>query len=140
MVKIRSGKLTTPQVAPDGSSMGLEFLDEFGGAVSVEFPLDQAEAIAMTLPRLLSQAVKLQTGNADARYVFSLEGWRIEEAKGQQCLIATLATKNGFEVSFAIPFEACHQLSWNLRHSVDVALGAPRCRDESIAASGIKLN
>jgi len=139
-VKIRSNKLTTPQVAEDGSSVGLEFLDRFGVPVTVEFPLDQAEAIVMTLPHLLSQALKRRTGDNDARYVFNLEGWRIEGAKDQECLIATLATISGFEVSFAIPFEACHSLGWNLRTSANEAVDTGGFIDEPVVTPSAKLN
>lgn len=139
-MKIRSNKLTTPRVAEDGAFVGLEFVDRSGAAVTVEFPLDQAEAIVMTLPHLLSRALKRKTGDEDARYVFNLEGWRIEGAKDQECLIATLTTSSGFEVSFAIPFEACHSLGWNLRHSADEAVDAGALINDQVTASGIKLN
>jgi hypothetical protein len=49
-MKIRSKELTTCQVAADGTNVGLGFLDNSGAAVTVELPLDQAEAILMTIP------------------------------------------------------------------------------------------
>jgi hypothetical protein len=120
-VKIRSERLTTCRVAPDGSSIGLDFVDRAGAAVTVELPIEQAEAVVMTLPRLLACAVKRRTGNDEARYVFSLNEWSIESAKDQACLIATLKTTDGFEVSFGIPFEACQALGWNLQQGADRA-------------------
>jgi hypothetical protein len=120
-VKIRSRKLTTCRVASDGSDVGLEFLDQSGTAVTVELPLDQAEALIMTLPHLLARAVRRQTGNQDARYVFGLHEWALEGAKDEECLIATLKTTNGFEVCFGIPFEACRSFGWNLQHGADAA-------------------
>ena len=36
-MKIRSKKLTTCRVATDGTNVGLEFLDQSGGTVTVEF-------------------------------------------------------------------------------------------------------
>ena len=136
MVKIRSQKLTTCQVAADGTNVGLEFLDHSGRAVTVEFPLDQAEAVIMTMPHLLAEAVKCQTGNEAARYVFNLEGWSIESTENKNCLIATLTTSHGFEVCFAIPYEACQSLGWNLQQGADeiidaraeVAVAAPPAR------------
>ena len=101
-MKIRSKKLTTCRVATDGSSVCLEFLDHSGTAVTVELPLDQAEAVVMTIPHLLARAVKRQTGDENARYVFGLEGWSIEGAKERNCVLATLITSHGFEVCFAI--------------------------------------
>jgi hypothetical protein len=122
IMKIRSRKLTTSRIADDGSEIGLEFLDQSGSIVTVELPLDQAEAIVMTIPHLLARAVKRKTGDEDARYVFSLDGWSIESTQEQDCLIATLTTSHGFEVCFAIPFEACQTLGRSLQNSASDAV------------------
>ena len=74
----------------------------------------QAGEQIMTLPQLLASALRQKTGDEDARYVFGLGEWAIESAKGQDCLIATLKTPDGFEVCFGIPFEACRSLGSNL--------------------------
>jgi hypothetical protein len=124
----------------DGTNVGLGFLDQTGATVTVELPLDQAEAVVMTLPHLLARAVKRQTGNVEAQYVFGLEGWSIEGAKEQDCLIATLMTSHGFEVCFAIPFEACRALGWNLQHDADEAVVAGAVDEEAIGPSRGKLN
>lgn len=140
-MKIRSKELATCHVATDGTNVGLEFLDQSGGTVTVELPLDQAEAVVMTLPHLLARAVKRQTENDDARYVFGLQGWSIEGAKEQNCLITTLITTNGFEVSFGIPFEACHSLGWNLMQGAEgQPVEAPDIEREAIVAARGKLN
>lgn len=107
--------------------------------MTVEFPLDQAEVIVMTLPHLLERAVKRQTGDESSRYVFDLHGWRIEGVKEHQCLLATLTTTNGFEVCFAIPLEACRSLAWSLNHTANEAVNATFF-DESIVAPRVKLN
>jgi hypothetical protein len=137
-VKIRSQKLTTCRVAADGTNVGLEFLDHEGTPVTVELPLDQAEAVVMTMPHLLSRAVKCQTNSETARYVFNLEGWSIESTEDSKCLLATLTTSLGFEVCFAIPYEACQSLGWNLQQGVDQITDA-RAQPAAVAARG-KLN
>lgn len=116
-MKIHSRRLTTCSLAADGTTVGLEFLDRSGTAVTVQLPLDQAEAVVMTLPRLLTRAVRQSTGNEDSRYVFNLGGWSIESTEERACLIATLSTTDGFEVSFSIPFEECQALGWHLQFS-----------------------
>ena len=118
MVKIRSEKLTTCRVAADGGEVGLEFVDATGEPVRLEMPVEQAESLIMTLPQLLACALRQRTGDQDARYVFGLGEWAIESAKGQDCLIATLKTPDGFEVCFGIPFEACRSLGSNLLRAV----------------------
>jgi hypothetical protein len=138
--KIRSKKLTTCHVASDGTNVGLEFLDGAGAAVTVEFPLDQAEAVVMTLPHLLARAVRRQTGNDEARYVFGLEGWSIEEAKDQDCLIVTLVTTSGFEVCFGVPLEACRSLGWILQGRADAAGKASEIDEAAIDPGRAKLN
>jgi hypothetical protein len=139
-VTIRSKKLTTCSVAPDGSNIGLEFLDQSGATIAVELPLDQAEAVVMTLPHLLARALVNCTGSAAARYVFELDEWSIERAKDQNCLIATLKTRNGFEVCFGVPFEACQSLGSTLQRGADEAVEASAVNDEAIAPSRSKLN
>jgi hypothetical protein len=143
-VKICSKQLTTCRVASDGSNVELEFLDQSDAAVTVELPLDQAEAVIMTLPHLLARAVRRCTGNDEARYVFGLDEWSIEGAKDQDCLIATLKTTNGFEVCFGIPFEACRSFGWTLQRGADAALeGGEAGEIESamaVASPPVKLN
>jgi hypothetical protein len=133
IVKIRSHKLTTCQVAADGTNVSLEFLDHDGAQVAVEFPIDQAEAVVMTIPHLLARAVKRQTGDEAARYVFALEGWSIESTESGNCLLATLTTSHGFEVCFAIPYEACQSLGWNLQQGAGDVVDA--CAPTLVSAS-----
>jgi hypothetical protein len=66
-MKIRSSKLTTCDVWPDGSTLALSLLDHSGTPVTLELSLEQAEAVALTLPHLLSRAVKQRTGNDKSR-------------------------------------------------------------------------
>jgi hypothetical protein len=136
----RSSRLTTCRVAEDGADVRLEFIDQSGKTVTVELPLDQAEAVVMTLPRLLSRAVRQRTGDDDARYVFHLGEWAIEGAKEHSCLIATLKTPNGFEVSFAMPLEACRSFGWTLQHEASDAIEARKTAEPVAAASRTKFN
>jgi hypothetical protein len=140
VVKIRSRRLTTCHVATDGSDVGLEFIDGSGTSVTVELPFDQAEAVAMTLPSLLVRALKQQTGDDQARYVFDLREWSLESAGDQACLIATLKTTGGFEVSFGIPFEACRSLGEVLRQGANQAVDLCGVDDGTVAPCRIKLN
>lgn len=138
-VTIRSTGLTSCRVAEDGVDVTLEFVDQAGQAVALKLPLDQAEAIVMTLPRLLSNAVRQRTGNDEARYVFDLGQWAIESARKHGCLIATLKTPDGFEVSFAIPPEAGRSFGWTLQREASDAIEA-RALGERTTASLSKPN
>jgi hypothetical protein len=103
--RIVSAQLTTCSVIEGGNTIGLDFMGKAGEPVSIEMPFDQTASIVMTIPRLLSAALKMQTHDAKARYVFSVGNCSLELAKDQNCRILTLRTPDGFEVAFAISFE-----------------------------------
>lgn len=112
--KMTSSQLTTCSVVKDGSAIRLEFLDGDGQPVAVEFPFDQAQSIVMTLPQMLAKALQRRTRSPSSRYAFSLGRWSIESSEEKNSSIVTLATDDGFQVSFAIPFEACRAIGWAL--------------------------
>ena len=104
--RIVSRQLTTCTVIEGGKTIRFDLVGQAGEPVSIEMPFDQAESIVMTIPRLLSAALKMQTHDAQARYVFSVGNWSLELAKDQNCRILALRTLDGFEVAFANSFEA----------------------------------
>jgi hypothetical protein len=126
---VSSSRLTTCKVVKEGRAIRLEFLDDGGQPVSVEFPFDQAESIVMTLPQMLSKALQRRTRDRSSRYAFSLGRWSIESCD-EKSLIATLCTADGFQVSFAIPFDACQAIGHALRHEGECGL-----EKESLAQS-----
>jgi hypothetical protein len=124
-VEIRCDKLTTCSVSDDGETVRLEFLDPTGGAVSLRLSFAHAEAIVMTLPRLLTRAVKRQTGSDESRYVFPLGQWLLEAIADPRSVILTLNTVDGFEATFRVPLETCRALGWTLQHEAGEAADAP---------------
>jgi hypothetical protein len=128
---ITSSRLTTCNVVKDGGAIRLDFVDAAGAPASVEFPFEQAECIVMTVPQMLSKALQRRTGSRTARYVFSLGRWSIETGD-EKSLVLNLKTKDGFEVSFAIPFDTCQAVGWSLKHEGQSALESqtlPRSTD-----------
>lgn len=109
-MKIHGSRLTTCCVTSDGKTICLDLLDSSGDPISLHLPFDQARALTMTLPRLLTAALKARTGNDTARHVFSLGSWRLEAATDLQ-LIITLSTTDGFAVSFCAQSQDCYQLA-----------------------------
>ena len=73
----------------------------------------------MTLPQLLTQAVRAQTRRDSARYVFQLGRWLLEGLEDGQSLSLTLTTVDGFGVTFRIPHETCRALGWTLQHEAE---------------------
>jgi hypothetical protein len=115
-VKIDLKELTTCNVSANGQTIDFNFVDGEGTPVCLRMTFDSGQAIAMTLPRLLTEALRKITGSDKTRYVFPLGSWWIEAADEKSGLIATFATDDGFEVSFAIPRKACGGLGWALRY------------------------
>ena len=136
---ICSVALTTCGVDDDGQIVRLDLVDDKGNPVSLRLPFDQAQAIAMTLPSLLTQALKSITGSPDARYVFPLESWFVELSKQHDGLLLTLATSDGFQVSFGIPAEACRGLGLTLAGGPD-RLAEAEAADGEMAAASMGLN
>jgi hypothetical protein len=54
----------------------------------------------MTFPRMMSQALRAQYHDETLRLVYPAENVRIELASDPKTIIVTLATPDGFEVSF----------------------------------------
>jgi hypothetical protein len=114
-MEISSAELTTCDVTPDGKIVTLNLIDVAGNPVSLRLPLDQAGALTMTLPGLLTKAVKARDGSDTARFVFPLGDWLLERVADCRALIVTLKTTDGFEVSFGAPLETCRSFGAALR-------------------------
>jgi hypothetical protein len=126
---IASKQLTTCNVTSGGRKIRLNFVSQAGGPVSIEMPFSQAESLVMTIPQLLSIALKMQTGDAQARYVFSVGAWSLESAK-ENHRILSVRTPDGFEVAFAMSVETSIAMGSALTRATeaapeDKALGKP---------------
>ena len=116
-MEIASSKLTTCDVAPDGEVITLNLVDAAGNPVSLRLPFGQAGALAMTLPGLLSKALKARCGNESSRYVFPLGEWLLEGGADGCTVIVTLKTVDGFEVSFGASLDLWRSLASDLKRA-----------------------
>lgn len=107
---IEAESLATCSVVDGGERISLRFVDKSGSANEVLLSTEDASAIAMSLPRLLRTALVGRFGDDTLRYVFPLDGWRIEAAGDGRNLILTLSTDGGFEASFAAEPDAVQSL------------------------------
>jgi hypothetical protein len=121
--------LTTCDSIRNGEIVKLDFVGDDGRAISLRLAFEHAQSIAMTLPQLLTQAVRAQTGQDNARYVFPLGEWVLEGIEGDHSVILTLKTEDGFEVSFRLPPSACKSLGWVLQREGDAEAQAERSGD-----------
>jgi hypothetical protein len=103
-------KMCSAGLVDDGRVVRLDLVDDEGADVSLQLSLEQAQAIAMTLPSLLTQARQDLADKTDSRYVLALDRWTVQQSNDCTGLLLTLATGEGFEVCFDVPAEACRGL------------------------------
>jgi hypothetical protein len=115
---IESRKLTTWAVLPGGDQVCLGFAAADGGTHRIVLPFEALTGLLMTLPRMMQSALNERFPDGSLRIVHPLALWRLEQAEGDNGLILKLATRDGFEVAFAIPDEDAGSLGTAL-------LGAP---------------
>jgi hypothetical protein len=126
LMEIESAQLTTCDVTRDGEAIRLRFVDTAGNPVSLKLPFAQAGSLTMTLPHLLTKALRTRYGNEGSRFVFPLGEWVLEGVADGRTVILTLRTPDGFEVSFAVPLDHCRSLASGLtREAAEVAAAAP---------------
>lgn len=118
-MEIEVKTLTTCAVELDGETLELSFIDTAGRATLLRLPFESAQAIAMTLPQLLTQAVQRITGEEASRYVFPLDAWQLDASDDVNGAIATFTTGDGFAVSFGIARETCRSLGWALKSQAE---------------------
>jgi hypothetical protein len=100
--EIEVASLTTCEVEPEGHYIRLNFKDTLGRPATLRLTSARVIQLAMTLPHLLSAALRAQYGDRSLRAVFPLGNWRLEAAVGSKDLILTMATPDGFEVAFSL--------------------------------------
>lgn len=116
--RIESKQLTTCNVTDGGRKIRIDFVGQAGGPISIEMPFGQAESLVMTIPQLLSIGLKMQTGDAQERYIFSVGAWSLESAK-ENYRILCVRTPDGFEVAFAMSVETCVAMGSALKRATE---------------------
>src|SRR5215470_7536330 len=101
-MEIEPQSLTNCEVAPDGSSVLLGFTDGEGTPAQMRLSLKQVGELAMTLPELITKALRLRYGDHTLRYAYPLASWTVERSSDPRTGIVTLCTTDGFSVSFSI--------------------------------------
>ena len=101
MTNIRIETLTGCEVAADGSIV-LGFADGDGKPAAFKLAVGQAGALAMTLPKLIEEALRRQYRDGSLRYTYPLASWSLERSTDRTSGIVTLATTDGFSVRFTI--------------------------------------
>jgi hypothetical protein len=100
--EIDVASLTTCLVTAGGNHIRLNFEDTRGQPATLKLKSACVQQLVMTLPHLLSTALKAQHADPSARAVFPLGEWRLETTAGSKDFILTMTTPDGFEVAFSM--------------------------------------
>jgi hypothetical protein len=120
-MELESQELTTCKVAEDGRSVSLGFVDRGGKPASINFPIDQIGALAMTLPTLMEKALRTRYQDNSLRYAFPLGSWTCEPASDPTTSIVTLRTPDGFSVCFSAPRQQLSEIGEAMASPAQVA-------------------
>jgi hypothetical protein len=94
--------LTSCHVSDDGREIRLSVRDGMGTPLDLQISAEQAGSLAMTLPKLISTALKARYRDPGMRLVYPLTDYNLEGAVGSQDRILSLKTTDGFEVCFSV--------------------------------------
>jgi hypothetical protein len=95
-------KLTTFAIAGGGTHLQMNFVCQDDIHVRLRLPTESLQALMMTLPRMMTQALQIRYRDESLRLVYPAENIRIELASDPKIIIVTLATPDGFEASFSL--------------------------------------
>jgi hypothetical protein len=104
-------ELLTYEVAGDGNWFRMTFNCVNGNPGSLSLPTECLHALIMTLPRMMTQALSARYGDDSLRLVYPAEAMRIERSPDLNTFIITLATPDGFAVSFSLSGQQLRALS-----------------------------
>jgi hypothetical protein len=93
----------TCEVAADGGSVSLGFVDCTGTPATIRLSLNEVGSLAMTLPGLIDQAFQARHGDQSLRHAYRLASWMLEQSSDPTQVMVTLRTVDGFSVCFSIP-------------------------------------
>ncbi|MGO4741640.1 hypothetical protein AB4099_34400 [Bosea sp. 2KB_26] len=93
-------------VSPQGDRITIALPEHAGELRKIELSFDEASGLAMTLPRLLSMALRRRFSDDSLRHVYALRGYKVECASDLRHLLVTLTADDGFDVAFAITLGA----------------------------------
>jgi hypothetical protein len=118
---IACSKLTHCDISKDGTAIRFNLITQGGTPAFVDFLFDDAASIVMTVPRLLTAALQIRSGRSDLRYVFPVDKWALEMADGNNVLIFTLRTDDGFDASFGLSLKMCKDIGSVMNDSLTEA-------------------
>ena len=104
-------ELIAYDIASDGNWFSMSFSCVNGKQGSLRLPTECLKGLIMTLPRMMTNALSARYGDDSLRLVYPAEVVRIEGSRDPNTFILTLATPDGFAVSFSLSGQQLDALS-----------------------------
>jgi hypothetical protein len=117
--------LTHFSVCRSGRHVEIGFADHTGAPVLLELPVQCLSMLLMTLPTMIEAALRRRTGNPDLRQVYPLGDWQLHRGSDPEQVILSMATPDGFRVSFCADLEQAVVLG-------EALTGQQRCKSEAL--------
>jgi hypothetical protein len=95
-------RLTTFNIAADGTRLRMNFISGDGDHACLSLPTECLTELIMTLPLMMRQALRARHQDESLRLVYPADKLSIEQSSDPRTIIVTLATPDGFEVSFGL--------------------------------------
>jgi hypothetical protein len=99
---IAGKELIAYDIAKDGSRFCMSFACVNGKKGSLSFPTKCLKSLILTLPRMMTQALRARFVDQSLRLVYPAETVRLEGSPDPNTFIMTLMTSDGFDVSFSL--------------------------------------
>jgi hypothetical protein len=106
--------LTGWGVLQGGTHIGLAIGATDGTTHRIVLSFDALSGLLMTLPRILQSALDVRFPDGSLRAVQQLARWKLEQKANNSGLMLSLATKDGFDVAFAVSTQDAGSLSARL--------------------------
>ena len=98
---VRVKVLTQYEIAADGTSCRLCFVDGDGAQRALEVPLSCLQQLLLTMPTMTCEALRNLHRNDSLELVHVVESWSVRSATNQR-VIFSFTTPDGYSVSFNI--------------------------------------
>src|SRR5262249_54974005 len=102
MNEIEVMALANYEVAPDGSGVRMNVIDADGRPARVILPTDCLRALALTMPKMVSDAVSGGRGDPAIRIAHTVCSWFLERSRDGASILLTIETGDLLRISFAL--------------------------------------
>jgi hypothetical protein len=112
-------------VSPDGDKITIAVREKSGTAQEITLSFNDANALAMTLPRLLKVAMNRKFADASLRNVYPVREYIVECASDLNTVLLTVSGRDGFDVVFGLDARMVSFLTRDLAGALDLLEARP---------------